>query len=600
MSRSIRTLDIGSSVSSYFAPATITSGIDCIQISGQVGMDSEGKVPTDYESQINLALLNLHKVITAAGASIQDIAKLNLYIVNYNPAHRSHVRHLQRFLGQHRPAITLVPVVQLAAPSWLFEVDAVVAKASSLRTSLSTPLKKYDVVVLGAGLAGLTVAETIVRSGHSCLVLEARDRVGGRTWSARLPGGGGIVDLGAAWINDTNQSRAYQLALRSGAELIEQNTEGNCLLQDANGDKITFPYGELPFDAETQTHLAEIRDMVEADCQKIDPARPKDSLLDSMTFLAYLQSRNSSDKAIATASVWTRAMLGQEPQDISALYFLHYCRSGGGLLQMRSDRKHGGQYLRVRQGTQIFSETVLKSLPPGTVQLSAPVTAIHQVQKDHVVVQSAKGTFAARKVVCAIPTTVLKSIDIQPPLPPRKQLLTNSLRYGYYTKVMMVFKSAWWVEKGYCGLVQSFKEPVSIFRDTSIPVDGKWVLTCFLAGDAGRLWSQLPAEARVEAILTQLSDIYADPARVRGEYIESLGHEWINEQYSGYGCPCPSLAPGVLSVVGDAIREPFRDMHFVGTETAEEWKGYMEGAIRSGERGAQEAIKGLHSTVSHL
>lgn len=340
--------------------------------------------------------------------------------------------------------------------------------------------------------------------------------------------------------------------------------------------------------------------MVEVDCQKIDPARPKDSLLDSMTFLAYLQSRNASDKAIATASVWTRAMLGQEPQDISALYFLHYCKSGGGLLQMRSDRKHGGQYLRVRQGTQIFSQTILKSLPPDTVQLSAPVTAVHQFQKDYVVVQSAKGAFAARKVISAIPTTVLKSIDIQPPLPPQKQLLVNSLRYGYYTKVMMVFKSAWWIEKGYCGLVQSFKGPVSIFRDTSIPVDGKWVLTCFLTGDSGRLWSQLSKDSRVEAILSQLSDIYADPVRVRGEYVESLGHEWINEQYSGYGCPCPSLAPGVLSVVGNAIREPFRDMHFVGTETAEEWKGYMEGAIRSGERGAQEAIKGLQSSVAHL
>lgn len=258
MAPSIRTLDTGSSISSYFAPAAITSGVDCIQVSGQVGTNVEGNVPTDYESQINLALLNLHKVITAAGASIDNIAKLNLYIVNYNPADRSHVRHLQRFLGQHRPAITLVPVVQLAAPTWLFEVDAVVAKpAPSVPTALPHPLRKYDVVVLGGGLAGLTAAESIVRSGHSCLVLEARDRVGGRTWSAKLAGGG-MVDLGAAWINDTNQSRAYQLALRSGAELIEQNTEGNCLLQDTNGDRIAFPYGEMPVRSPSMLRLHRI------------------------------------------------------------------------------------------------------------------------------------------------------------------------------------------------------------------------------------------------------------------------------------------------------------------------------------------------------
>lgn len=293
-------------------------------------------------------------------------------------------------------------------------------------------------------------------------------------------------------------------------------------------------------------------------------------------------------------------MLGHEPQDLSALYFLNYCKSGGGLIQMRSDRKDGAQYLRIRQGTQIFAETLASALPADTVQLSSPVTAVHQVQKDRLVVQSANHTIGARKVISALPSTVLSSVDFQPPLPARKTLLTNSFHYGYYTKVMMVFKSAWWVEKGFCGLVQSMKGPVAVFRDSSIPVDKKWVLTCFLAGDLGKQWSQLEPAARVNAILEQLGEIYADPAGIREAYVDSIGHEWMTEQFSGYGCPCPALPPGVLDTVGDALREPFRDIHFVGTETAEEWKGYMEGAVRSGERGAKEAIKGLESTVAHL
>lgn len=247
MAPSVRTLDLHNTSSAYVAAATITSSTDCIYVTGQAGVNSQGKVPADYESQVHLALLNLHRIIVAAGASIGDIAKLNLYIINYNPNQRSHARHLQKFLGPHRPTVTFVPVAQLAAPEWLFEVDAVVSRKSTpISTALKAPQNTYDVVILGAGLAGLTAAEHIIRAGYSCLVLEARDRVGGRTWSATLPGGGGIVDLGAAWINDTNQSHIYQLAHRASAELIEQNTSGKCVLHDFNGDTHTFNYGDMP------------------------------------------------------------------------------------------------------------------------------------------------------------------------------------------------------------------------------------------------------------------------------------------------------------------------------------------------------------------
>lgn len=278
-------------------------------------------------------------------------------------------------------------------------------------------------------------------------------------------------------------------------------------------------------------------------------------------------------------------MLGQEPEDVSALYFLNYCKTGGGLLQMRSDRRHGGQYLRIRQGTLSFAQTLAAALPSGTVQLSSPVTAINQQYPGRVLVRTRNRTVQASKVISAAPSTVL------PPLPTRKQLLVGSFNYGYYTKAMMVFRSAFWVNKGFCGLVQSFTGPASIVRDSSIPNDDKWVLTCFLCGDSGRQWSQLQNSERANVLLDQLGEIYGDPDLVRREYVTIVEHEWSKEEYSGFGCPCPSLSPGVLTVAGDALREPFLDVHFVGTETAAEWKGYMEGAVRSGERGAAEVQK---------
>ena len=248
MTRAVETVDLSNTEAAYYAPATVAPVGKIIHVAGQPGSARDGSVPDDYESQIHLALLNLRKIIIAARASVKDIAKLTLYIVNYDAANRKHTRHIQRFLGGHRPAITLIPVPKLAAPSWLFEIDAVLALPAqpTILPPLPAPQEVADVIIIGAGLAGLSAAHDVLRAGFSCIVLEARDRVGGKTWSQPMAGGKGVVDLGAAWINDTNQSKVYALAKRYGAELIEQNTQGNAVLQDFDGTCTPFAYGDLP------------------------------------------------------------------------------------------------------------------------------------------------------------------------------------------------------------------------------------------------------------------------------------------------------------------------------------------------------------------
>ncbi|KAL4895342.1 hypothetical protein BDV59DRAFT_191832 [Aspergillus ambiguus] len=599
MSKTVETVDLSHTAGLYYGPATVSSG-KVLHVSGQPGNTVDGKVPSDYESQIHLCLFNLRKLIIAASADIKDIAKLNVYIVNYNAKNRKHARPIQRFFGKHRPAQTLVPVPKLAVPEWLIEIDAIVALPEpSFPPALPDATENYDVVIIGAGLAGLTAAHDILGAGLSCVVLEARDRVGGKTWSQPVAEGGGAIDVGAGWLNDTNQHKVYALAKRYGADIIEQNTEGNAVLEDFDGNVSPFPYGELPnFDDVTKKHVAEIRDMCEADCQAIDTWQPRDTNLDSLTFEAYLLSRGADKTAMGTATVWTRAILGLEPSEISALYFLNYCKSGGGLLQMRSDRKHGGQYLRIRGGTQTLSQGLAASLPKNVVRLETPVQSIIQESGRAVKIQTAGAIYSGRKIITTVPGPVLRNIAFYPPLSPAKRAWTESLYYGYYTKAMMEFKSPFWIPRGFCGLAQSFIGPAGIIRDSCIPQDNKYVLTCFMGGDPGRAWAALSTPDRTKALLKQLEKLFG-VSNLEDQFVNLTAYEWAHDEHAGFGCPCTALPPGVLDTLGGkCLREPSGNLHFAGTETAGEWKGYMEGAVRSGERAAAEVVKILNGPIT--
>ena len=223
---------------------TIPPGSCLVYTAGQIGMDKDNNIPENDKEQVALALKNLRTCLEASGATARDIVKLTIYVVCENPIAHPSAPLLAEFLDGHRPVSVCIPLPSLSTPGIRFEIEAIAAvhngppEQSSLPQSVCT--RTTDVVVVGAGLSGLQAAHDIQKSGRSCIILEARDRIGGKTHSISQAHGRGIIEAGAAWINDTNQSEVSSL------DLVVQNTVGDSILHDPGSTSHRFPNGQLP------------------------------------------------------------------------------------------------------------------------------------------------------------------------------------------------------------------------------------------------------------------------------------------------------------------------------------------------------------------
>lgn len=184
-----------------------------------------------------------------------------------------------------------------------------------------------------------------------------------------------------------------------------------------------------------------------------------------------------------------------------------------------------------------------------------------------------------------------------PELPVDKAEYADSTFLGDYSKLTLIYKEAWWRRLGLTGSFTDLKGPLCLSRDTSSERDEQYSITCFVVGDPARKWAKLSKTQRRDDLLDSLTRLVGEEgAKFVRTYIDVRETIWMTQTWS-HGGPVPVPGPGTWKRLGDALREPFNSIHFVGTETAFMWKGYMEGALTSGDRGAGEVIAALSSKL---
>jgi monoamine oxidase len=444
--------------------------------------------------------------------------------------------------------------------------------------------READVIVVGAGLAGLMAARQLIAAGRGVLVLEARDRVGGRTVNASI-GAGKVTEMGGQWVGPT-QDRLLALSDELGVETFPTYHEGRNLLE--LGGKVRRYKGTIPRLApHVLLGIERARRKVRRSAARV-PAdspwtAPKAAELDAQTMSSWIRKATWTKRARGLLEIATGTVMGTGTAELSALWMLSYVNSAGSFDAL-IDVEGGAQQDRFVGGSQLVSQRLAEDLGDALV-LSAPVRRISQdgsgldIQADGLQVR-------AHRVIVAVPPPLAARISFNPSLGGRRDQLTQRMAHGALTKCAAVYPEPFWREQGLSGQAVSDGGPVSTTFDNSPPDGTPGVLLGFIAGAEAIRHARRSEADRRRHVLESFERLFGPEAAQPGIYLETA---WAEEEWSRGGPVC-SFTPGSLVPYGEALRQPAGRIHWASAETATVWCGYMEGAVRSGERAAEEVL----------
>ncbi|MBS1849254.1 MAG: flavin monoamine oxidase family protein [Actinobacteria bacterium] len=447
------------------------------------------------------------------------------------------------------------------------------------------------VVVAGAGLAGLATARQLTNAGVDVVVLEARDRVGGRTEGISTSGGFRL-DLGGQWIGP-GQTRIAALAAELGLATFETFNDGELLVQlGGKQSRMGSTRGAVPkLNPFTLADLAQGLKRFTKLADRVPLAEPwrfaQAERLDGETFETWIRRNLRSRGGRAYFRIACEAVFAADAADVSVLHALFYAHSGADLETLLSvDR--GAQQTRFVDGAVGLAEALAGQLGD-RVRLGEAVRRIEQTDDGVTVITRTGTTEHADAVVVTVPPTLAGRIEYAPALPAWRDQLTQKMPAGSVIKIHAVYDRPFWRDAGLNGQAASDEGPVKITFDNSPHHGDAGVLLGFIEGRDAREWSDRTPEQRRTAVLDCFVRYFGMQA---AQPIELFERDWSAEEFSR-GCYGAHFAPGVLTSFGHRLRTPVGRIHWAGTEYATVWNGYMEGALRSGEDVADEVMAAL-------
>ena len=439
---------------------------------------------------------------------------------------------------------------------------------------------KSDVVVIGAGLAGLSAARDLVAAGKSVAVLEARDRVGGRLLNHDL-GDGQVTEIGGQFVGPT-QDRILALAKDVGVETYRAEVPGeNVYVHDGRAKRFS---GHTPPDLLALPDMGIALARIGKAAARIDPAAPwkaPNALeLDGMTYETWLRKAEITGGGVDLVNIFLNSAYGGEARDASALFSLWYVATFGdethpGTMERGTGTTGGAQDSRFVGGSQLVAQRLAVELD-GRIHLSAPVRRVTQDSTGVTVVSDA-GEWHAEQVIVAIPPLLASRIVWDPLLPPQQDQLFQRLPFGTLMKCVAVYDKPFWRAEGLSGMgLLRGGSPIREMFDNTPQDGGPGVLMGFLGGKEWRKWAHRPARERRGAVLRSFAQVVGERAFETLDYVEQ---DWTAEQWT-QGGPTSIAAPGVLTSYGEWMGRAFGRVHWAGAEFSPYWNGFMDGAVR--------------------
>jgi len=471
-----------------------------------------------------------------------------------------------------------------------------------------------DVLIIGGGISGLTSARELLKADPNLkiLIIEAKSRVGGRTHTIELKCAGGRTDkwdIGGQWVGKT-QTHIMDLAKEFNLEIYNQYTDGIKWFQLGTSEGKQYNPKHSEMDNIRHYSVFEILDFLksyEKLSKIIDSINVKDILsspgaheYDRITVREWFEKHSNTRFLVDAGEVITKNLFGVTASKISFLYFLVYIRSGGSLDDILDNTDAGADALKVGGGTQQFSLRLASIVGWDKIYLNHILLKLKLLNENsdetlvEAIIQNAVdetkiSKVTAKRVIMAIPFGECSRVRFHPALPFDKKQLFDGFPQANYIKFIATYETHFWRQKGFSGEIFAAgysENPMetrplhSVYDATS--KSGKPALVGFVNNET---WSHAAPEARKQAILKDLARFLGDEALNPIDYIEK---DWGQEMFTG-GCPTGILQAGNGEAYARA-REPWKTIHFAGTETATVWIGYMSGAVQAGLRAAHEVL----------